>query len=66
MLFQSTQPAGRELNVCEGQERAVVEDGGADAFGLVEPVDRFHQRVIEGVADGPDRRGDSLEGEVLG
>src|SRR5699024_6998947 len=57
---------GRELDVREGPVGAGVEDVGADALGLVEPVDRLHQRVVQGVADGPDRRGDALEGEMLG
>src|SRR5699024_4479844 len=57
---------GRERDVREGPVGAGVEDGGADALGLVEPVDRLHQRVVQGVTDGPDRRGDALEGEMLG
>src|SRR5699024_11250482 len=57
---------GRELDVRVRSERAGVEDGGADALGLEQAVDALHERVIEGVADGPDRRGDALEVEVLG
>lgn len=42
-----------------------MEDDGADSFGLEEPVHGLHQRVILGVADGPDQRGDAHEGEML-
>ena len=63
----SVDPAGgRELDVREGPVGAGVEDDGPNALGLVEPVDRLHQRDIEGISDGPDRRGDALEVEVLG
>lgn len=43
-----------------------MEHGSADTFGLVETVDGFHERVVVGVADAPDGRVDSFEGEVLG
>ena len=67
MLYQSPDPAGgRELDVRQRPEGAGVEDGGADAFGLVQAVHTLHEGVIVGVADGPDRRGDALEVEVLG
>lgn len=43
---------GRVLDIGDGLVRAVVEDrGGAHAFGFVEPADRLHERVVEGVAD---------------
>ena len=43
-----------------------MEDRGADALGLEQVVDRLHEGVVVGVADGPDRGGDALEVEVLG
>jgi hypothetical protein len=43
-----------------------VEDRGADALGLVEADQGFHQRVVQGIADGPDRGRDALEREPLG
>ena len=43
-----------------------MEDGGADAFRLVETVDRLHQRIVVGDADGPDRWGDALKVGVFG
>jgi len=53
-------PAGGGVfDVGDGLVRAVVEHGGADAFGFVQPVDRLHQRIIVCVADGPDRRIDA-------
>jgi len=67
--------SGRELDVRERSGRAGVEDGGADALGLKslrqsrgrchQAVDALHEGVVVGVADGPDRRGDALEVEVL-
>ena len=60
-------PAGGGVfDVGDGLVRAVVEDGGAHAFGFVEPVNRLHQGVVVGIANGPDRWGDLLEREVLG
>jgi len=44
---------------------AVVEDRGADALGLVEPVDALHQGIV-GIADAADRGPDAFEVEVLG
>ena len=55
---------GRELDVRDRLVRALVEDRGADSFGLVDAVDRLHQSVVVRVADGPDRGGDLLEREV--
>src|SRR5699024_9885361 len=55
-----------ELDVCERPEGAGVEDGGADALGLVQAVRALHEGVVIGVADGPDRRGDAFEVEVFG
>lgn len=46
--------AGRELHIRDRLEWPVVEHRGADAFGFVEAIDRLHQGVIVGVADGPD------------
>ena len=37
-----------------------------DELALVEPDGRFHQRVVQGVADRPDRPGDPRLGELLG
>jgi hypothetical protein len=31
-----------------------MEEGGADALGLEQTDDAFHQAVVEGVADGAD------------
>lgn len=60
-------PAGRrELDVQEGPERSRTEDGRANAFGLEQAVHRLHERVIVGVAEGPDRGRDALEREKLG
>ena len=56
--------SGGDLDVGDGAVWAVVEDGGANAFGLVEAVDRLHQGV--GVADGPDRGQDLLKSKVIG
>ena len=58
--------SGRELDVADGLVGPVVEHRRADALSFEEPVDRLHQRDIEGISDGPDRRGDALEVEVLG
>ena len=33
---------------------ALMEEGGADALGLEQTDDAFHQAVVEGVADGVD------------
>lgn len=57
---------GGELDVREHPEGSGVEDRGADALGLEQAVDRLHEGVVQGVADGPDRGGDALEVEVLG
>ncbi len=43
-----------------------MEHGCADAFGLVETVDRLPQGVVIGVTDRPDRRTDPFESEVVG
>lgn len=59
-------PAGGcVLNVREGPAGPGVEHGGADALGLVETVDRLHQRVIGGVAHDPEQRGDALQRHIL-
>lgn len=57
---------GGVLDVGDGLVGPVVKDGGADALGLVEPVDRLHQGVVVGVADRADRGPDLLERQVLG
>lgn len=59
-------PSCRELDVRDRLVGAVVEDGGADAFGLVDAVDRLHQGVVVRVADASDRGCDLLEREVIG
>ena len=66
LLYPLDPAGGCELDVGQGLVRAVVEDGGADALGLVQADDRLHQGVVVGVADGPDRGGDVFDGEVLG
>ena len=57
---------GGELDVGDGLVRPGVEDGGADALGLVQAVHALHQRVVVGVTNRPDRGSDPLEGEVFG
>jgi len=57
---------GGVLHVGQGLVGPVVEDGGADGFGLVQAVDRLHQGVVVGVADGPDQGSDLGQGQVLG
>jgi len=57
---------GGVLDVGDGLVGAVVEDGGADALGLVEAVDGLHQGVVVGVANAADRGPNVLEREVLG
>lgn len=42
---------GGVLDVGDGPVGAVMEDRGADAFGLGEAMDRLHQRVVVGIAD---------------
>ena len=67
MVVVPVDPAGGGvLDVCEGGVGAVVEDGGVDAFGLVEAFDGFHQGVVVGVSDAADRVGDPFEFEVFG
>lgn len=56
----------RVLDVREGSVGAGVEHGRADALGLEQSVDRLHEGVVVRVADGPDRRRDAFEGEMLG
>jgi len=52
-LVEPVDPAQRgELEVVDASPGSFV----ADALGLVEPDDGLGQGVIEGVADGPDRR----------
>ncbi len=46
---------GRDLNVVDGPPRTST----LDQFGLLEPVDRLGQRVIVGIADGPNGCGDT-------
>jgi hypothetical protein len=54
-ISKPVDPAGGGvLDVGDGLVGAVVEDGGADALGLVETVDRLHERVVVGVADAAD------------
>jgi hypothetical protein len=43
-----------------------VEDGGADAFGLEQAVDRFHQGVVERIADAADGGPDAFQRQMLG
>ena len=57
---------GGVLDVGDSAVGAVVEDGGADALGLVEAVDGLHQGVVVGVADRPDRGRMSSSGQVFG
>src|SRR4051794_16411890 len=66
LLYPVDPAGGGVLDVGDGLVRSVVEDGRADALGLVEAVDGFHQGVVVGVADRPDRGPDALEFEVLG
>lgn len=67
MLYQSTQPAvanSTSASVRKGPAwKTVVR---MHSVGLEQAVDRLHQRVVVGVADGPDRGGDALKVEVLG
>jgi hypothetical protein len=42
---------GGPLDVGEGLVGAVVEDGGADALGLMKAVDRLDQGVVVGITD---------------
>lgn len=39
--------------VGNGLVGTVVEHSGADAFGLAQAVDAFHQGVVIGITDGP-------------
>lgn len=57
---------GGVLDVGDAAVWPVVEHAGADAFGFVEAVDGFHQRVVVGVADAADRSGDPFQFQVLG
>jgi len=57
---------GGVLDVADGPVGAGVEDGGADALGLVQADHALHERVVVRVADGADRGSDAFEGEVLG
>ena len=57
---------GGVFDIGRGPVGAGVEDGGADALGLVQPDHALHQGVIERVADRSDRRPSALECEVLG
>ena len=57
---------GGVLDVADGPVGAGVEDGGADALGLVQPDHALHQRVVVGVPDAPDRWTDALEVQVVG
>jgi hypothetical protein len=46
-------PAGDGVfHVGEGLIGALMEQGGADALGLEQTDDAFHQAVVEGVVDG--------------
>ena len=45
--------AGGVLGVGDSLTTPGVEDGGADALGLLEAVDGLHQRVVLGIADRP-------------
>ena len=58
--------SGREFDVDDGAVGPLVEDGGADALGLVEAVDALHEGVIVGVTDRSDRGQDLLESEMIG
>ena len=41
-------PAGGGVfDIRDGLVRSVVEDGGKDSFGLVEPVDHLHERELK-------------------
>ena len=51
-LVVPVDPAGGGvLDVADGPVRAGLEDGGADAFGLVQPDHALHERVVVGVTD---------------
>jgi len=66
-LVEPVDPGHRgELDVGQVLQRAGVEGAGADGLGLEQSDDRLHQGVVVGVADGPDRRCDPPESEVLG
>ncbi len=65
-LLRVDQANGCELDVDDAPVGPLVEDGGADTFGLVETVDRFHQGVVVCVADGPDRGQDAFDHKMIG
>src|SRR5215213_10807445 len=54
------------LQVGEGADRTGAERGAlADTLGLIQPYRRLAQRIIERVADGPDRRDQSFKHQRL-
>ena len=59
---------GRELDFSDVLHRADVERARADGLGLERADDRLHEAFVVGVgvADGADRGGEALEGEVFG
>ena len=66
-LVVPVDPAGGGVfDVCQCLVGAVVEDRGADALVLVEPVYALHQGIVVGIPDAADRGPDALEVEVLG
>ncbi len=66
VFHHSTQAIVLELDVADGAERAGQERAAAQALGLVEADDAFHEGVVVGVADAADRRRDPLQRQVLG
>ena len=57
---------GGQLDVEQVAQWPVQERARAQALGLVEPDDAFHEGVVVGVADAADGVGDALLREVLG
>ena len=65
-LYQATHAEVHVLQVGEGADRAGAERGTlAHALGLVQPDRGLAERVVQGVADGPDRRDQSFKHQRL-
>lgn len=55
---------GGVIDIGDGLVGPRVEHGGADALGLVQPVDGFHQGIVVGVTDGAIGDGDPFQLEA--
>lgn len=66
LLYHCTHDMVASSTSTINSSRSRGEDPRSDALGLIQPVDRLHQRIVIGITHAVDRRRDPLQGQVFG